>query len=87
MGQATTTQVPTERVASHYRFERTDGRGRLLAAFDRVLEELAGRAEEHHARGNDDLLNLSANIAQEVVHSVERLCRKWEESDERGLIY
>ena len=87
MGSATTTLAPTERAASHYHFERTEGRARLLAAFDRVLEELAGRAEQHHARGNDDLLNLSANIAQEVMHSVERLCGKWEESDRKGLTY
>ena len=78
---------PTDRAAAHYTFERTEGRAEGLAVFDAALLWLDRRAQAHVEHSNDELLNLTKNISTEVLHAVERLCGKWEESDRKGLTY
>ncbi len=76
-----------ERAAALYKFVRTDGRNEMLERADAFLDALARRAKQHKEHENDDLLNETQNIATFVLLAVERLCRKWEESDHRGLTY
>jgi hypothetical protein len=75
------------RAALHYTFVRTAGRQEGLEHFDALLNWLEVRAKLHEEYMNDDLLNLTRNVATSVLLDAERMCEKWEQSDTRGLTY
>ena len=74
-------------LTSSYKFVRTPGREKVIAAFDNLLRVLRVRVHEHEEHGNRDLVGTTADMAQRVMIDLELFCRKWEESDRRGLTY
>jgi hypothetical protein len=76
----------TEAVAL-FSFKQTAGRDELISAYDTLVAALGRRAELHKSHDNAELSALVLDIAQRAMLDLERLCRKWEESDRRGLTY
>ncbi len=70
-----------------YSFVKTAGRARLISAYEELLDALGERSLQHKEHGNDELLKITANSSQSALFDLERLCRKWEEADGRGLVY
>jgi hypothetical protein len=81
------TEPSVESLTSSYTFVRTPGREKVIAAFDNLLRVLRVRVHEHEEHGNRDLTGTTADMAQRVMIDLELFCRKWEESDRRGLTY
>jgi hypothetical protein len=75
------------RAAAQYGFARTTGRGLIIAAYDVLFAALEARSLEHEAHENRDLREFVSHAAQRTMTDFEALCRKWIESDERGLTY
>lgn len=75
------------RAASGYSFVLTPGRQTVIAAYDTLIDVLRARADLHKAHDNADLRELTLRFAQRALGDVERICRKWEDSDARGKTY
>jgi hypothetical protein len=81
------TPKQASRVAAGHTFARTPGRQEGVDLFDALFAWLAGRVEAHESNSNLDLRDTTRDIAQRVMLDFEKLCRKWEQSDEQGKIY
>ena len=72
---------------SHYRVTSTPGRERVISSFESHLAVLQQRAAEHKDAGNPELEDKCLRLVQRGMIDFEQFCRKWEECDERGVIY
>ena len=73
--------------AAQYKFIPTPGREEVVEAFDNLLGVLCKRDGEHITRGNQDLAEMTRDLAQRVMADLEKFCQKWVEADNRGQTY
>lgn len=75
------------RAASGYNFQPTEGRQKVLNAYDNLIGVLRERADLHKVHYNPALRETALRFAQRALGDVEQLCRKWEQSDREGKTY